>query len=213
MKDADKWKSITGVDLLEGYGLSETSPVASFAPLGGKHKIGFIGIPVPDTDMAIFDDQQNELPQGEHGEIGIKGPQVHQGYWNDGEENKKYFTENGYFLTGDIGYMDEDFFFKIIDRKKEMINVSGFNVYPNEVEKVISEHPKVLEVGVTGVEDKKSSELVAAFIVKKDPTLSADEIKLLCKEKLTNYKIPKQIHFREELPKSNVGKILRRKLN
>lgn len=209
---ADKWKSITGVDLLEGYGLSETSPVASFAPLGGKHKIGFIGIPVPDTDMAIFDDQQNELPQGEHGEIGIKGPQVHQGYWNVGEENKKYFTENGYFLTGDIGYMDEDFFFKIIDRKKEMINVSGFNVYPNEVEKVISEHPKVLEVGVTGVEDKKSSELVAAFIVKKDPTLSADEIKLLCKEKLTNYKIPKQIHFREELPKSNVGKILRRKL-
>jgi len=209
---ADRWKTITGVDLLEGYGLSETSPVASFAPLGGNHKIGYIGTPVPDTDMAIFDDQQNILPQGEHGEIGVKGPQVHKGYWNKGTENSQYFTKDGYFLTGDIGFMDEDFFFKIIDRKKEMINVSGFNVYPNEVEKVISEHPKVLEVGVTGVEDKNSTESVAAFIVKKDASLTQEEIKTLCKEKLTNYKIPKHIHFRESLPKSNVGKILRRKL-
>ena len=209
---ADRWKKITGVDLLEGYGLSETSPVASFAPLGGNHKIGYIGTPVPDTDMAIFDDHQNILPQGEHGEIGVKGPQVHKGYWNKGEENSQYFTKDGYFLTGDIGFMDEDFFFKIIDRKKEMINVSGFNVYPNEVEKVISEHPKVLEVGVTGVEDTKSTESVAAFIVKRDASLTQEEIKALCKEKLTNYKVPKHIHFRESLPKSNVGKILRRKL-
>jgi long-chain acyl-CoA synthetase len=204
-----EWERKAGHVLLEGYGLSETSPVACVDPTDGSHRIGTIGFPVPDTDFILLDDDLNEVGVGEDGEIAIKGPQVMKKYWNRPEETKKSFFGE-YFLTGDIGVMSEDGYFKIVDRKKEMINVSGFNVYPSEVEAVISDHPKVLEVGVKGVPDEKSTEVVMAFIVKKDNSLTREEIVEFCSDKLTKYKIPKHIVFREELPKSNVGKILRR---
>jgi long-chain acyl-CoA synthetase len=206
-----RWKEMTGTDLLEGYGLSETSPVVCVDPIDGSHIIGSIGLPVPDTDVVLYDEDYNEVPAGERGEIAVKGPQVMKGYWEKAEENEKCF-KNGYFLTGDIGVMDEKGYFKIVDRKKEMVLVSGFNVFPSEVEHVISGHPGVLEVGVRGVPDEKSTEAVKAFVVKKDPNLTEEEIRNYCKEHLTNYKVPKHVVFREELPKSNVGKILRRLL-
>jgi len=206
---ANEWKRRAGHDLLEGYGLSETSPVACVDPTDGSHRIGSIGFPVPETDIILVDDDYNEVPVGTDGEVAIKGPQVMKAYWNRPTETENAFV-NGYFLTGDIGVMDEEGYFKIVDRKKEMINVSGFNVYPSEVEAVIAEHPKVLEVGVKGVPDEKSTEVAMAFIVKKDDSLTPDEIREFCKDKLTNYKIPKHVVFRDELPKSNVGKILRR---
>lgn len=206
---AKEWEELTDSPLLEAYGLSETSPAATINPVDGTHKRGSIGMPLPNTDIKIFDDDRKEVPQGEAGEIGIKGPQVMKGYWNRPEESKN--TMHGdYFLTGDVGIMDEDGFFKIVDRKKEMVLVSGFNVYPNEVEKAISEHPKVLEIGVRGGKHDDGTEFVMAFIVKRDPSLTEAEIESFAREKLTNYKVPKQIHFRDELPKSNVGKILRR---
>lgn len=208
---AQKWEKVTGKPLLEAYGLSETSPAATINPLGGTHRLGTIGLPIPNTDIKIFDDNGTEVPLGERGEIGIKGPQVMPGYWQKDEENKKCF-KNGYFLTGDIGIMDNDGFFKIVDRKKEMILVSGFNVFPNEVEAAIATNPKVLEVGVRGVPDAKSNEAVKAFVVKKDPSLTEQELIEYCHTVLTNYKIPKFVVFKDELPKSNVGKILRRKL-
>jgi long-chain acyl-CoA synthetase len=206
-----KWEKVTGKPLLEAYGLSETSPAATINPLGGNHRLGTIGLPIPNTDVKIFDDNGKEVAMGERGEIGIKGPQVMRSYWKKEEENEKIFKD-GYFLTGDIGVMDQDGFFKIVDRKKEMILVSGFNVYPSEIEAVIAAHPKVLEVGVVGVADERSTEAVKAFIVKKDQSLTEQEIIDFCKESLTNYKIPKHVAFRSELPKSNVGKILRRML-
>jgi len=177
----------------------------------GSHQRGTIGLPMPNTDIKIFDDDLKEVAQGQPGEIGIKGPQVMKGYWMKDEETAKCF-HGDYFLTGDIGIMMEDGFFKIVDRKKEMINVSGFNVYPNDVEKAIAEHEKVLEVGVRGEKTKSGSEIVKAFVVKKDESLTAEDVISFCHERLTNYKVPKEVVFRDELPKSNVGKILRRLL-
>ena len=208
---ADEWEELTGCALLEAYGLSETSPAATINPYNGKHKKGTIGLPLPNTDIRIFDDNRKEVPQGEPGEIGIKGPQVMKGYWNREEDTKNCF-HGEYFLTGDVGIMDEEGYFKIVDRKKEMVLVSGFNVYPNEVEKAISEHPKVLEVGVRGEKNDDGTEFVRAFIVKKDDSLTEEEVIEFSRTKLTNYKVPKSISFRDELPKSNVGKILRRLL-
>lgn len=208
---ADRWEKVTKSPLLEAYGLSETSPAATINPVDGSHKRGSIGLPMPNTDIRIFDDEGNEVPHGEPGEIAIKGPQVMKGYWNRPDETEKCF-KNGYFLTGDVGIMMEDGFFKIVDRKKEMVNVSGFNVYPNDVEKVIAEHEKVMEVGVRGEKDSADNEFVMAFVVKKDNSLTEKEIIDFCHTKLTNYKVPKEVVFRDELPKSNVGKILRRLL-
>lgn len=207
---AERWEKVTGKPLVEGYGLSETSPVLCCNPLDGTHKRGTIGLPMPSTEVAIFDDHGNQLPQGQIGEICARGPQVFSGYWE--KDNTDVFYPGGWFKTGDIGLMDEDGFFKIVDRKKDMIKVSGFNVYPNEIENVIAGHPKVLEVAAIGVPDERSGEAIKAFIVKLDPSLSEEEIRDFCHKNLTNYKVPKYIEFRSELPKSNVGKIIRRML-
>lgn len=206
---ATKWKEITGVPLAEGYGLTETAPVLCCNPIDGTERIGTIGLPVPSTEIRILDEEGKELPVGEAGEICAKGPQVMKGYWEKPDETENIFIK-GYFKTGDIGFINEDGFVKIVDRKKEMINVSGFNVFPNEIENVISAHPKVLEVGAIGINDPKSTEKVKVFIVKKDESLTEEEIIAYCKENMTSYKVPKQVEFRKELPKSNVGKILRR---
>jgi long-chain acyl-CoA synthetase len=207
---AKKWEQVTGKPLVEGYGLSETSPVLCCNPLDGMHRMGMIGLPMPSTEVAIFDDNGNQLPSGEVGEICARGPQVMNGYWQ--KDNEGVFFPGGWFRTGDIGRMDDEGFFKIVDRKKDMIKVSGFNVFPNEIENVIAEHPKVLEVAAIGVPDSKSGEVIKVFIVKKDESLTTDELKKFFQENLTNYKIPKHIEFRKELPKTNVGKILRRAL-
>jgi len=207
---ANKWEEVTGHPLVEGYGLSETSPVLCCNPLDGNHKRGTIGIPMPSTDIAIFDDVGNQLKQGEVGEICAHGPQVMRGYWQ--KDNNGVFFPGEWFRTGDIGIMDEEGFFRIVDRKKDMIKVSGFNVYPNEVENVLAAHPKVLEVAAIGVTDSKSGEAIKAFVVKRDPSLTVEELRAYCHENLTNYKIPRHFEFRTELPKTNVGKILRRAL-
>lgn len=206
---ANKWKEITGRPLAEGYGLTETSPVVTTNPLDGTDRVGTIGLPLPSTDVKFIDDENNEVGIGERGEICVKGPQVMKGYWKRPDETNEVM-DGDWLKTGDIAVIDEDGFIQIVDRKKEMVLVSGFNVFPNEVEHVISSHPKVLEVGVIGVPDKKTTEAVKAVIVKKDNSLTPEEIKLHCKEQLTNYKCPKHISFTDELPKSNVGKILRR---
>ncbi len=208
---ANRWEKVTGIPIIEAYGLSETSPGASVNPIDGNHKIGTIGLPLPSTEFKLFDDDGKEVALGERGEIGIKGPQVMPGYWQRPDETAKVFNGD-FFLTGDIGIMDENGFTRIIDRKKEMIIVSGFNVFPNEVEKVLGEHPGVFEVGVKGVPDAKTTEAISAYVVKKDPNITVEILREFCKDKLTAYKIPKHIHFREDLPKSNVGKILRRLL-
>lgn len=208
---ARKWEEATNCYLSEAYGLSEASPGVTANPLDGNHRIGYIGVPIPSTKVLLADDDGNPVPQGEPGEVFVKGPQVMSGYWQKDEENKKVF-KNGWLCTGDIGTMTEDGFFKIVDRKKEMILVSGFNVFPNEVEGVIAEHDRVLEVGVIGIPHAKSGEVVKACVVKKDPSLTKEEVISWCKERLTGYKVPKEVEFRDELPKSNVGKILRRKL-
>jgi long-chain acyl-CoA synthetase len=209
---AEKWLKITGCPLAEGYGLSETSPALTCNPADTDKFSGSIGIPVPSTWLSIRDDDGNELPLGEAGEICAKGPQVMAGYWNRPDETAKVMTSDGYFRTGDIGVMTPDGYTKIVDRKKDMILVSGFNVYPNEIEEVIASHPGVLECAVIGVPDAKSGEAVKAFVVKKDPALTAEDIIKFCGTQLTNYKVPKQIEFRTDLPKTNVGKILRREL-
>ena len=206
---ADKWKEVTGTPVSEGYGLTETSPVLTSNPLKKDAETGYIGMPIPSTEIHILDDDGKELPVGERGELCARGPQVFQGYWNRPEETKNCFHKD-WFKTGDIAVMDERGFFKIVDRKKEMILVSGFNVYPNEIEDCIALHDKVLEVGAIGVPDAKSTEAVKVYIVKGDESLTEEEIKEHCTEKLTGYKRPKYIEFTEELPKSNVGKILRR---
>ncbi len=209
---AEKWKSTTGCSIAEGYGLSETSPtLTSNTGMMGEFT-GTIGLPVPSTYISIRDDDGNEVPLGQAGEICAKGPQVMAGYWNRPDETARVMTKDGYFRTGDIGIMSPDGSTRIVDRKKDMILVSGFNVYPNEIEEVIASHPGVLECAVIGVADTKSGEAVKAFIVKKDPNLTADDIIKFCHGQLTNYKVPKQIEFRTELPKTNVGKILRRQL-
>jgi long-chain acyl-CoA synthetase len=207
---AKRWEEVTGKALVEGYGLSETSPVLCCNPLDGNHRLGTIGLPVPSTEVAVFDDDGKQLSPGETGEICARGPQVMTGYWR--KDNTGVFFPGGWFRTGDIGKMDEDGYFRIVDRKKDMIKVSGFNVFPNEIENVISSHPKVLEVAAIGVPDAKSGEVIKVFIVKKDPTLTEEELKKFFHENLTNYKVPKHIEFRTELPKTNVGKILRRAL-
>lgn len=207
---ADNWLQVTGKPLVEGYGLSETSPVLCCNPLDGTHRKGTIGLPVPSTEVSVFDEAGNQLPIGEVGEICARGPQVMCGYWNNDEDG--VFFPGGWFRTGDIGLMDEEGFFKIVDRKKDMIKVSGFNVFPNEIENVIASFSKVKEVAAIGVPDSKSGEVIKIFVVRKDSSLSVEELKKYCHENLTNYKVPKHIEFREELPKSNVGKILRRVL-
>jgi long-chain acyl-CoA synthetase len=207
---ARRWKEVTGSALVEGYGLSETSPVLCCNPLDGTHRGGTIGVPMPSTEVGIFDDDGNQLPQGQAGEICARGPQVMRGYWQ--KNNDGVFFPGGWFRTGDIGVMDPDGFFKIVDRKKDMIKVSGFNVYPNEIENVIASHPKVLEVAAIGVPDEKSGEVIKVFVVRKDNSLTEEELKAFCHENLTNYKVPKYVVFRSELPKTNVGKILRRAL-
>jgi long-chain acyl-CoA synthetase len=207
---AKKWEQVTGKPLVEGYGLSETSPVLCCNPLDGSHQLGTIGLPMPSTEVAIFDDDGNQLPQGETGEICARGPQVMSGYWQ--QDNTGVFFPGGWFRTGDIGYMNEQGFFKIVDRKKDMIKVSGFNVFPNEVENVLAAHPKVLEIAAIGVPDEKSGEAIKVFVVKRDQSLTAEELIDYARENLTNYKRPRHIEFRAELPKTNVGKILRRAL-
>ena len=207
---AKKWEELTKSPLVQGYGLSETSPVLTCNPLDGTHRIGTIGYPTPDTEVGIFDEEGNQLPQGETGEICARGPQVMDGYWN--KENDQVFFPGKWFRTGDMGIMDEDGFFRIVDRKKDMILVSGFNVYPNEVENVVVDHPKVLEVAAIGVPHEKSGECVKLFVVKSDPSLTEEELHDYCEKNLTGYKRPKFIEFRDDLPKTNVGKILRRAL-
>lgn len=207
---AIKWEEVTGKPLVEGYGLSETSPVLCCNPLDGKHRRGYIGIPVPSTEVAIFDDDGNQLGLGEKGEICARGPQVMRGYWE--KDNEGVFFSGEWFRTGDIGLMDAEGFFKIVDRKKDMIKVSGFNVFPNEIENVIASHPKVLEVAAIGVPHEKSGEAIKVYVVKKDPSLTEKELLEFCHTSLTNYKVPKFVEFIKEIPKSNVGKILRRVL-
>ncbi|MCF6361534.1 MAG: AMP-binding protein [Cyclobacteriaceae bacterium] len=208
---AKHWYKVTGRSLAEGYGLSETSPLLTCNPLDGTERMGSIGLPVSSTIVSIMDEEGNQLPAGEIGEICAKGPQVMEGYWERPEETKETFFGE-WFRTGDIGIMDEDGFFKIVDRKKDMIIVSGFNVYPNEIEEVIVSHPMVLEVAAIGIADEKTTEAVKVFVVKKDPSLTEQDIIECCKVDLTNYKRPKHIEFIDELPKSNVGKIIRRLL-
>ncbi|WP_075351168.1 AMP-binding protein [Algoriphagus marinus] len=208
---ADKWKKVTGTPLAEGYGLTETSPVATCNPTDGTERIGTIGLPLPNTEIIIVDDMGITLPNGERGEICIKGPQVMKGYWNRPKDTAEVMMGE-WFKSGDIGIMDNDGFTKIVDRKKEMILVSGFNVYPNEVEDAIASCPGVLEVGVIGMPDPKSTEKVVAYVVPKDKSLTDKAVIDHCHEFLTNYKCPKEVYFTDELPKSNVGKILRRKI-
>jgi long-chain acyl-CoA synthetase len=209
---AEAWLKTTGCALSEGYGLSETSPTLTCNPADTDKFSGSIGLPLPSTYISIRDDDGNEVPLGQPGEICAKGPQVMSGYWNRPDETAKVMTSDGYFRTGDIGVMTPDGYTKIVDRKKDMILVSGFNVYPNEVEEVIAGHPGVLECAVIGVADPRSGEAVKAFVVKKDPNVTAEDIVKFCHGQLTNYKIPKQVEFRTALPKTNVGKILRREL-
>ena len=207
---AERWEEITGKPLLEGYGLTESSPILTFNPFG-KSRVNSIGVPLPSTDVKCVDEDGADVPLGEPGELIAKGPQIMKGYWKKPEETAKTI-QNGWLLTGDIGVMSEDGYFSIVDRKKDMILVSGFNVYPNEIEDAIAAHPGVEEVAVIGVPDGASGEAVKAFVVKRDDTLTKDAVRAYCKEHLTGYKVPKMVEFREELPKSNVGKILRKDL-
>ncbi len=209
---ADKWLKLTGVPIVEGYGLSETSPVATCNPIQSREYNGTIGLPFPSTDIAILDDAGQPVPLGQPGEIAIRGPQVMAGYWQRPDETAKVMTPDGFFKSGDIGVMDERGYTKIVDRKKDMIIVSGFNVYPNEVEGVVAMHPRVIECAAIGVPDARSGEAVKVFVVRKDPALTEAELMDFCKQHLTGYKKPKFIVFRDELPKTNVGKILRREL-
>ncbi len=208
---AEKWQQITGCPLSEGYGMTESSPVATTNPLDGTGRVGTIGLPLSSTELRIVDEQRQPLPYGQVGEIQIKGPQVMKGYYNRPDETNKTIID-GWLCTGDIGKMDEQGFIQIVDRKKDMILVSGFNVYPNEVEEVIAAHPKVLEVCAIGIPHDKSGEVVKVFVVKKDKSLKEKELIEYCRENLTGYKVPKEVEFRKELPKTNVGKILRRAL-
>lgn len=209
---AERWHKLTGQPVIEGYGLTETSPVAISNPLTIMEYNGTIGVPIPSTVITIRDDDGNILPIGESGEICIQGPQVMKGYWNRPDETAKVMTEDGAFKTGDIGIMNEEGFIKIVDRKKDMILVSGFNVYPNEIEEIVASHPGVLECAAIGIPDVNCGEIPKIFVVKKDPNLTEADLLTYCREKLTGYKMPKAVEFRTELPKTNVGKILRRAL-
>ena len=209
---AKKWKELTGSPIVEGYGLSETSPVVCANRLDIAEFTGTIGYPVPSTDVSIRDVDGNILPAGQPGELCVKGPQVMRGYWEKPDETAKVTTADGYFRTGDVAVLLPDGQVKIVDRMKDMVLVSGFNVYPNEVEEVLVSHPGVLEAAVIGIPDAHSGEAVAAYIVKKDPNVTVEDIRAHARENLTAYKIPRIIEFRESLPKTNVGKVLRRAL-
>ena len=209
---AEKWLKITGCPVVEGYGLSETSPVATSNRLDTHAFTGTIGLPIPSTEIAIRDDEGRDLPFGQAGEICIRGPQVMAGYWNRPDETAKVMSPDGFFKSGDVGIMDELGQIRIVDRKKDMILCSGFNVYPTEIEQVVNLHPGVMECAAVGVPDARSGEAVKLYVVKKDPTLDEDDIARYCTENFTAYKRPKYIEFRDELPKSNVGKVLRREL-
>ena len=209
---AEKWLAVTGVPIIEGYGLSETSPVATCNPATAREYNGTIGLPFPNTEIVILDDEGRPVPLGEPGEIAIRGPQVMAGYWQRPDETAKVMTADGYFKSGDVGVMDERGYTRIVDRKKDMIIVSGFNVYPNEVEGVIAMHPGVAECAAVGIPDERCGEAVKVFVVRREATLNEDELMEWCRQQLTGYKKPKYIEFRTDLPKSNVGKILRREL-
>jgi long-chain acyl-CoA synthetase len=209
---AERWLAVTGCPVVEGYGLSETSPVATSNRLDLHEFTGTIGMPIPSTEIAIRDDDGRDVPAGQPGEICIRGPQVMAGYWMRPDETAKVMTEDGYFKSGDVGVMDERGYVTIVDRKKDMILVSGFNVYPNEIEQVVNQLPGVLECAAIGIADNKSGEAVKLFVVKKEATLSEDDVARWCRDNFTAYKRPKYIEFRDELPKTNVGKILRREL-
>jgi len=209
---AERWKEVTGTTLIEAYGLTETSPAACMNPMNLKEFNGKIGLPISSTEVSLQDDDWNEVALGEHGEICIRGPQVMRGYWARPKETSNVLSNDGWLHTGDIGFMDEDGFVQIVDRKKDMVLVSGFNVFPNEVEEIIASHPGVVEVGVIGKPDEHSGEVVMAIVVKKDESLTEEALRDYCRESLTSYKVPKSIIFTDELPKTNVGKILRREL-
>ena len=209
---ADRWEKVTGKPLIEAYGLTETSPAATINPLDLPEYNGAIGLPISSTDLVLRDDEGKDVALGDRGEICIKGPQVMAGYWKQPEETAKIIDRDGWLATGDIGVVDERGYVRIVDRKKDMILVSGFNVYPNEIEAVVAMHPGVLECAAVGVPDPKSGEAVKLFVVKKDPALTAEALLAHCREQLTGYKCPRDVEFRTELPKSNVGKILRREL-
>ena len=209
---AEAWLKMTGCPIAEGYGLSETSPSACCNPTTSKAFSGTIGVPIPGTRQMIIDEEGKPLPAGEAGEIAIQGPQVMAGYWQRPDETAKVMLPGGWFRTGDIGVMDERGYFKIVDRKKDMILVSGFNVYPNEVEEVVAACPGVLECAAIGIPDAESGEVVKLVVVKKDPALTEDQIRAHCRANLTGYKQPRVIEFRTELPKTMVGKVLRRAL-
>jgi len=209
---AVKWKKVTGCTLIEAYGLTETSPAATINPLDIPEYNGSIGLPIPSTDLVLRDDSGKAVVLGQPGEICIRGPQVMAGYWQRPDETAKVMDKDGWFATGDVGVMDDKGFVRIVDRKKDMILVSGFNVYPNEIEAVVAMHPGVLECAAVGVPDKKSGEAVRLYVVKKDEKLTAEDVMKFCRENLTGYKCPRDIEFRKDLPKTNVGKILRRQL-
>ena len=208
----DRWREVTGKSIVEGYGLSETAPVATANAADSVEFTGTIGLPIPSTEIAILDDDARPVPLGQPGEIAIRGPQVMVGYWQRPEETKQVMTADGFFKSGDIGFMDEKGYVTIVDRKKDMVLVSGFNVYPNEVEGVVAMHPGVLECAVVGVPDANTGEAVKLFVVRRDPELSKEALMAFCHDELTGYKRPKIIEFRDQLPKTNVGKILRREL-
>jgi long-chain acyl-CoA synthetase len=209
---AERWQQLTGKGLCEGYGLSETSPTVTVSPFDKPEWNGTIGVPLPSTYVCIRDDENREVPQGQPGELCVKGPQVMPGYWHKPEENARAFTPDGYLKTGDIALMTEKGYFKIVDRKKDMILVSGFNVYPNEIEGVLAQCPGVLEAACVGVPDDKTGEAVKVFVVKKEPAPTEAQVREHCRKNLTGYKVPKHIAFIDALPKSNVGKILRKEL-
>jgi long-chain acyl-CoA synthetase len=206
------WLEKTGCPICEGYGLSETSPSATCNPVDTTAYSGTIGLPMPGTELKLIDDEGREVGPGQPGEIAIRGPQVMAGYWQRPDETAKVMTADGFFRTGDVGMVDERGYFRIVDRKKDMILVGGFNVYPNEVEDVLSQCPGVLECAAVGVPDEKSGEVVKVVIVKKDPALTEADVRAFCESNLTGYKRPRVIEFRTDLPKTNVGKILRREL-
>jgi long-chain acyl-CoA synthetase len=208
---AERWRTLTKSRLIEGYGLTEASPVVCANPVDGSDRLGSIGLPFPSTEIRLVDDDGNDVPAGQSGELVVRGPQVMKGYWNRSDETASVLRD-GWLFTGDMAEMDADGFFRIVDRKKDMIVVSGFNVYPNEIEEVVLQHPDVQEVGAVGVPDDKSGEVVKVVVVKKRESLTAEELIEFCREKLAGYKVPKQVEFRAELPKTNVGKVLRRAL-
>ncbi len=209
---AERWKQVTGTTLLEAYGMTETSPAVTINPLDLPEFNGSIGLPIPNTEIALRDDFGNDVAHGERGELCVRGPQVMKGYWNRPAETAAVMTPDGYLRTGDVAIVDDEGFVHIVDRKKDMIIVSGFNVYPNEIEEVLVSHPGVLEAGVVGVPDDRSGEAVKVVVVKKDPNLTAEALLEYCRKNLTGYKMPRHVEFRSELPKSTVGKVLRRAL-